>query len=277
MYGAILGDMIGSPYEFGRGDKTKDFPLFDTGAGFTDDSVMTVAVADALMEAQKQDSLADEQIVKDLLIDAMHKWGRLYPNAGYGGRFYQWLMTGSRQAYNSFGNGSGMRVSPAGWLSADLEEARRLARWSAEVTHNHPEGIKGAEAIASAVFLARTGHPKDTIREYVSEAFGYDLARTCDEIRPTYSFDVTCQGSVPEAIIAFLDGSDFEGVIRTAVSLGGDTDTIGAMAGSIAEAYYGVPDNLKQECENRLSKDMLDVLVSMQNQYLNSANMHSIR
>lgn len=262
MYGAIIGDIVGSPYEFDNGDKTKDFELFHPLCRFTDDSVMTVAVADALMHAKAGGYLNDEARMKDRFIDAMHKWGEAYPKAGYGGRFYNWLMLGSREPYNSFGNGSGMRVSPVGWIAGDMEQCRTLARWSAEVTHNHPEGIIGAEAIAVSVFLARTRHSKEAIREYVAGEFKYDLARTCDEIRPAYHFDVTCMGSVPEAIIAFLEGSDFEDVIRTAVSLGGDTDTIGAMAGSIAEAFYGVPEDLKRECENRIPEDMRQVLAS---------------
>ena len=261
MYGAILGDIIGSPYEHHQEEKTKDFRLFSHRSRFTDDTVMTVAVADALMDAKATGVLDDEAAVKDLLIDAMHRWGRRYPRAGYGGRFYDWLMYADREPYNSFGNGSGMRVSPAGWMAEDMEQCRTLARWTSEVTHDHPEGVKGAESIACAIFLARGGSSKEEIREYVSAEFGYDLDRTCDEIRPDYHFDVTCQGSVPESIIAFLDGTDLEDVIRTAVSLGGDTDTMAAMAGSIAEAFYGVPEELKIECEERLSEDILEVLL----------------
>lgn len=261
MYGAILGDIIGSPYEFDRGNKTKEFKIFNYLCRFTDDSVMTIAVADAIMKAKAGRFLGDRARMKEMFVDTMHKWGRRYPEAGYGGRFYNWLMYESRKPYNSFGNGSGMRVSPVGWAAEDLQQCRTLAKWSAEVTHNHPEGIKGAEAIASAIFLARTGQSKEEIRDYVISEFEYDLNRTCDEIRPTYHFDVTCQGSVPEAIIAFLEGKNFEDVIRTAVSLGGDTDTIGAMAGSIAEAFYGVPEELKAECEQRIPDDMRDVLL----------------
>lgn len=260
MYGAILGDIIGSPYEFNKGGKTKKFELFSPGCSFTDDSVMTVAVADAILTAKAGGCMTDEAQMKELFIDFMQEWGHRYPGAGYGGRFFHWLKWREREAYNSFGNGSGMRVSPAGWAAEDLEQTRILARWSAEVTHNHPEGIKGAESIASAIFLARTGHSKKEIRDYVAREFGYNLDRTCNEIRPTYHFDVTCQGSVPESIIAFLEGDDFEDVIRTAVSLGGDTDTMGAMAGSIAEAFYGVPAELKAECEQRLPEDMRTVL-----------------
>ncbi len=260
MYGAILGDIIGSPYEFERGGKTKQFELFTRQSRFTDDSVMTIAVADAILTGKAGGCLADEAQMKELFTSAMQDWGHRYPNAGYGGRFYQWLARGEREPYGSFGNGSGMRVSPTGWAAGDLDQTRTLARWSAEVTHNHPEGIKGAEAIASAIFLARTGHEKNDIRDYIVREFGYDLNRTCDEIRPSYHFDVTCQGSVPESIIAFLESESFEDAVRTAVSLGGDTDTQGAMTGSIAEAFYGVPAQLQAECEQRLPDDMREIL-----------------
>ncbi len=256
MFGAILGDIIGSPYEFDMGDKTKDFPLFDVDSEFTDDSVMTIAVADALLDSYGQD---DEEI-KKTLVYSMQKWGHKYPYAGYGSMFYRWLLAKDPHPYNSFGNGSAMRVSSVGWLFDTLEETRRIAKLTAEVSHNHPEGIKGAEATASAIFLARTGKDKDEIHDYIVKEFGYDLSRTCDEIRPTYHHVETCQQTVPEAITAFLDGLDFEDVIRTAVSLGGDCDTLTCIAGGIAEAYYGVPDELKEECIYRLAKDMVEVL-----------------
>ncbi len=256
MIGAILGDMIGSPYEFDRGGKTRDFPLFIGTSEFTDDTVMTVAVAEALMNTMGQ---SDEDIQSALVV-SMRRWGRRYPDAGFGGRFYNWLFTRHPHPYNSYGNGSAMRVSSAGWLFDTLEETRRVARLTAVVTHNHPEGIKGAEATASAIFLARTGASKEEIRDYITRSFGYDLSRTCDQIRPGYRFDVSCQGSVPEAITAFLEGNSLEDVIRMAVSLGGDTDTIGCIAGGIAEAMYGVPAALEAECKARLPKDMLAVL-----------------
>ena len=260
MYGAILGDMIGSPYEFDRGRKTKDFPFFDKGATFTDDSIMTIAIAEALMQAIADGVINDEAATKDMMIDSMHKWGHRYPGAGYGGRFYYWLRDNSREPYNSFGNGSAMRVAAAGWLFDDLDTARKVARWTSEVTHNHPEGIKGAEATASAIFMARNGSTKGEIKEYIISEFGYDLSRTCDEIRPGYYHVESCQETVPEAITAFLEGNDFEDVIRTAVSLGGDCDTLTCISGSIAEAFYGVPDYLKKECEDRLPADLLGVL-----------------
>ena len=260
MYGAILGDIIGSPYEFDRGDKTKEFPLLSERSQFTDDSVMSIAVSEALMEAEERGAGDDEAEVKKLLVSAMQDWGHRYPNAGYGGRFAHWLCSESAEPYNSWGNGSGMRASAAGWMYKDIEETRKVARWTSEVTHNHPEGIKGAEAVASAIYLARTGISKEEIKEYITEEIGYDLSRTCDEIRPTYHHVESCQESVPEAITAFLEGESFEDCIRTAVSLGGDTDTIADMAGAIAEAYYGVPDELKAECEKRLPEDMREVL-----------------
>ena len=256
MYGAILGDMIGAPYEFDRSPKTKEFPLFSKGTEFTDDTVMTIAVAEALLDTIGK---ADDEI-KAALVTLMRKWGKRYPNAGYGGRFYGWLRARYPEPYGSYGNGSAMRVSSAGWLYDTLDETRRIARLTAEVTHNHPEGIKGAEATASAIFLARTGTNKEEIKDYIVNEFGYDLSRTCDEIRPAYHHVESCQKTVPEAITAFLEGADFEDVIRTAVSLGGDCDTLTCIAGSIAEAFYGIPDEMVSECRKRLPKDMLAVL-----------------
>ena len=256
MYGAILGDMIGAPYEFDMGDKTKEFPLFCEASQFTDDSVMTIAVAEALLDSRFQDDAA----IRAALVDAMQKWGKRYPNSGYGVRFSRWLRAERPEPYGSYGNGSAMRVSADGWLFDTLEDTRAKARLTAEVTHNHPEGIKGAEATAGAIFLARTGHSKPEIRDYIVQEFGYDLSRTCDQIRPEYCHVESCQKTVPEAITAFLEGTDFEDVIRTAVSLGGDCDTLTCIAGSIAEAYDGVPERLKDECRSRLPQDMLDIL-----------------
>ena len=256
MIGAILGDMIGAPYEFDRGDKTKEFPLFSRESQFTDDTAMTVAVAEALMDILGN---GDEEI-KEALIASMRKWGRRYPYAGYGGMFYQWLRSRDPMPYGSFGNGSAMRVSATGWLFDTLDETRHMARLTAEVTHNHPEGIKGAEATASAIFLARTGSSKEEIKEYICREFGYDLSRTCDEIRPGYHHIETCQQTVPEAITAFLEGNSFEDVIRTAVSLGGDCDTLTCIAGGIAEAFYSVPEEIEAEGKKRLPEDMLEVV-----------------
>ncbi len=257
MYGAILGDIIGSRFEFDRGNKTKDFRLFTEENRYTDDSVMTVAVAEALLNSGKD---ADEKTVKDNLVKSMKKWGHMIPDAGYGGMFYRWLFTDASEPYGSFGNGSAMRVSAAGWLYGSLERTRQVARWTAEVTHNHPEGVKGAESVAAVIWLARNGSEKKEIKEYVIKEFGYDLSRTCDEIRPGYYHVETCQQTVPEAITAFMEGEDFTDVIRTAVSLGGDCDTLTDIAAAMAEAYYGCPEELMKECEKRIENEMLEVL-----------------
>ena len=262
MHGAILGDIIGSPYEFDRGAKIKAFPLFIEKSRFTDDTVMTIAVADALLYAGKE---AAEEKICAAVVSSMQHWGRKYPKAGYGGNFREWLKAKNPMPYGSFGNGSAMRVSSAGWLFDTLEETRHVARLTAEVTHNHPEGIKGAEATASAIFLARNGSTKEEIKEYIISEFGYDLSRTCDEIRPGYYFMATCQQTVPEAITAFMEGTDFEDVIRTAVSLGGDCDTLTCIAGGMAEAMYGIPEDMANECKKRLPKDMLEVLERFDN------------
>lgn len=257
MYGAILGDIIGSPFEFDRGDKTKDFKLFSRRSHFTDDSVMTLAVCEALLKVG-QDATVKE--IEDAVISSMQSWGRRYPHAGYGGYFRRWLTACHPEPYNSFGNGSAMRVSAVGWLYDSLENTRTVAKATANVTHNHPEGIKGAEATASAIFMARNGSSKEEIKKYIENEFHYDLNRTLDEIRPSYHMDETCQKTVPEAIIAFLEAKDFEDAIRNAVSLGGDTDTLGAITGSIAEAYYGIPEWLMTECRKRINRDMRVVL-----------------
>lgn len=256
MYGALLGDMIGAPYEFDRGNKSKEFPLFCENSRFTDDSVMTIAVAEALLNSR----FLDDDSIRAALIKSMRKWGKKYPDAGYGRKFLCWLREKDPKPYGSCGNGSAMRVSAAGWLFDTLEETREKARLTAEVTHDHPEGIKGAEATSSAIFLARTGRSKEEIRDYIVQEFGYDLSRTCDQIRPSYYHNESCQKTVPEAITAFLEGTDFEDVIRTAVSLGGDCDTLTCIAGSIAEAFYGVPAILKAECRRRLPEDMAYIL-----------------
>lgn len=256
MYGAILGDMIGAPYEFDKSPKTKEFPLFGKHSHFTDDSVMTVAVAEALLDTLGQ----DEKVVKLAVSDSMQRWGRRYPNAGYGHRFSKWLVTINPSPYGSYGNGAAMRVSAVGWLYDSLDETCRVARWTAAVTHDHPEGLKGAEAVAGAIFLARQGQSKAQIRRFITEDIGYDLSRSCDEIRPLYHHVESCQETVPEAITAFLEGKDFEDVVRTAVSLGGDCDTLTCIAASIAEAYYGVPDALIAECRVRLPEEMLAVI-----------------
>lgn len=257
MYGAILGDIIGSPFEFDRGDKTKDFTLFSRGCKFTDDTVMTAAVADALLTVGQAASKAE---IESAVIDKMHAWGRRYPHAGYGGRFRKWLKDRNPKPYGSYGNGSAMRVSAAGWLYPTIEKTREVAAYTAGITHNHPEGIKGAEATASCIFLARMGADKETIKKYIEKEFGYNLNRTLEQIRPSFHMDESCQGTVPEAVTAFLESVDFEDAIRNAVSLGGDTDTLAAITGSIAEAYYDIPDFLQAECRKRVSKDILKVI-----------------
>ena len=198
----------------------------------------------------------------------MRRLGKAYPNAGYGGMFGRWLRAEHPQPYGSFGNGSAMRVAAAGWLFDTLDKTLEMAKVTAEVTHNHPEGVKGAQATAAAIFLARTGHSKPEIRQYVEQTFGYDLSRTCDEIRPYYYHMETCQQTVPEAIIAFLESTGFEDALRNAVSLGGDSDTLAAITGSIAEAFYCVPENLKQECRKRLTPELEEILQACENMLL---------
>ena len=233
MLGAIAGDVIGSVYEFAN-VKTTDFPLFHEHSRFTDDTVLTVALADSLLNGTRY-------------VDLLKQYYRAYPKAGYGGMFHQWARSEDAQPYNSWGNGSAMRASPVGFAFDTLDEVLEQAKRSAEVTHNHPEGIKGAQAIASAVFLARTGNTKDQIKNYVEATFGYDLGTPLDEIRPRYTFDVSCQGSVPQAIRAFLESTDFENALRLAISIGGDSDTIACTAGGIAQAFYGgVPQPISQ-------------------------------
>lgn len=257
MYGAILGDIIGSPYEFDQGEKTKDFPLFSEKSEFTDDTVMALAVADALMDVTAD---ADDVDVRWQVVWSMKAFGLAYPHAGYGLMFRRWLRSKHPEPYGSFGNGSAMRVAAAGWLFDDLTTVRRMAKLSAEVTHDHPEGIKGAEAVACAIFMARDGSSKAEIKDFIETVFDYDLSRTCDEIRPGYHHVESCQETVPEAITAFLEGTSFEDVIRTAVSLGGDCDTLTCIAGSMAEAFYGVPEALKSKCRTYLTADLLQVL-----------------
>ena len=258
MYGAILGDIIGSPFEFGRGDKTKNFDLFSSGCGFTDDSVMTIAVGEALL-AVGQNATVKE--IENAVAANMQNWGRRYPYAGYGGHFSCWLRAYRPKPYGSYGNGSAMRVSAAGWLYDSIERTREVARATANVTHNHPEGVKGAEATASAIYMARNGFSKEEIKAYIKREFHYDLDRSLDEIRPGYHMDETCQKTVPEAIIAFLEAKDFEDAIRNAVSLGGDTDTLGVITGSIAEAFYGIPAALITECRNRIDKGRMTAIL----------------
>lgn len=247
MIGAIAGDIIGSPFEHHPKRSTR-FAFFGPGARFTDDSVLSVAIADAILHQRPY-----ETAVRDI--------GRRYPGCGYGGSFRNWLACEEPQPYNSWGNGSAMRVAPVGWAWDSEEEVLAQARLSAIFTHDHPEGIKGAQAVALAVLLARTTHDKHLIRSRISLAFGYDLKRRLEDIRPGYSFDVSCQGSVPESIIAFLESDSYEGAVRNAVSLGGDSDTQACIAGAIAEAYHGgVPPEIVAETSARLPADLLTVV-----------------
>ena len=215
---------------------------------------MTVAVADALLSFDK---ITNVDAFKSVLIKKFHHYGKKYPYAGYGGHFGLWLLTEDTEPYSSYGNGSAMRVSPCAWAVDTLEDVERLAKWSAEITHSHPEGIKGAQAVAAAIFLARTGRSKQEIRSYIEEKY-YDLDFTVDEIRPGYSHDMTCEGSVPQAIVCFLDAEDYEDAIRNAISLGGDGDTLAAIAGSVAEAYFGIPEELEEEVFNYLDEDLAE-------------------
>lgn len=275
MLGAIVGDIVGSVYEWNN-IKTKDFPFFRKGCFFTDDSVMTIAVADAIMQDNKkiQDSIS---VNPDVLVDAMKKWGRLYPDSDYGGRFGAWLFSADREPYNSWGNGSAMRVAPCGFVVSahipfdeGMHNVLELAKQSAEVTHNHPEGIMGAQATAAAIYHARHGRivgdieaRKKNIREDLGKggflASGYDLERSLDEIRHHYSFNESCRETVPEAIIAFLESTDFEDAIRNAISLGGDSDTLAAITGSIAEAAYGIPTDIAERALSYLDAPLREV------------------
>ena len=256
MLGAYIGDIVGSVYEW-HNIHTKDFTLFSEKSRFTDDSVMTCAVA-SVLRSYKNKEIFYEQLPAAFAKE-MRRMGNKYPDSGYGSHFRAWLQNPQAGPYNSLGNGSAMRVSAAGWYGETLEEVEDLAKISASVSHNHPSGIKGAQAIAGAIFLARTKHSKEEIKKYIESKY-YKLDFTIDGIRPTYKGLITCDGSVPEAIEVFLEATDFEDTIRLAISLGGDSDTIGAMAGSIAEAFYGVPDNIAKEALPYLSEEMLESL-----------------
>ena len=254
MIGAIAGDIIGSIYE-SRPIRTKSFPLFDPRSRFTDDTVLTCAVASAI--------LADRPYQ-----EAVREIGRRYPHAGYGGSFIHWLFSENPRPYNSYGNGAAMRVSPIGLAFGTEAEVLQEARKSAEFTHNHPEGIKGAQAAALAVFLARSGHDKETIRRRIAERFDYDLGRTVDGIRRTYGFEISCQKTVPEAIVAFLDSESYEDAVRNAVSLGGDSDTLACITGGIAAAFYGgVPGPIEERVRRCLTRELLSIVEVFRRRY----------
>lgn len=255
MLGAIAGDIIGSVYESDP-IKTKEFPLFGPHSRFTDDTVLTVALADAILNNRDYAAV-------------MKSYFHRFPNAGYGSLFYRWAMSTSNQPYNSYGNGAAMRISPVGWAFDSLEEVLGEARRFTEPTHNHPEGIKGAQATAVAVFLARTGHSKEQIGSHIERTFQYDLSRSLDEIRPGYTFDGSCQGTVPQAIRAFLESRDFEDALRNAVSLGGDSDTLACITGGLAEAYYaGVPRHIAEKVWETLDQDLKEVTLRFRKKFV---------
>jgi ADP-ribosylglycohydrolase len=255
--GAVAGDIIGSVYEW-HNVKTVDFDLFCHKSTFTDDSVLTLATMDAILNQRNY-------------TESYQLFGRNYPRRGYGGHFRSWIYSESPEPYNSWGNGSAMRVSPVGWYGNSIEEMMVEAQKSAEVTHNHPEGIKGAQSTAAAIYLARTGKSKDEIKKFITDTFQYDLDRKIDNIRPDYEFDVSCQGSVPEAIIAFLESTDFENAIRLAISIGGDSDTIACITGGIAEAYYQkIPDSIVENTLNVLPKELVEIIENFSIKYRKS-------
>jgi ADP-ribosylglycohydrolase len=255
LLGALAGDVIGSVYEF-NAPKHTHFRLFSPGSRITDDSVLTLAVADAILNGKGY-------------LECIHQYAQVYPNCGYGGFFRQWMLSDDPQPYNSFGNGSAMRVSPIGWAFDSIEDVLREAEASAAVTHNHPEGIKGAQAVALAIFRTRTGASKEDIRREIVARFGYDLSLTLGDIRPSYQFDETCQKTVPPAIIAFLESEDFEDAIRKSISLGGDADTLAAITGSIAEAYYGgVPSEIMAQVQARVPGELWQVVEKFSLRYL---------
>lgn len=255
MLGAIVGDIAGSRFEFDNLRST-DFELFEVGCGFTDDTICTLSIADALLHDAPFDI-------------ALHRWCNKYPHpkGAYGGSFARWVQSDNPQPYNSFGNGSAMRVSPCGWVSDDRNTVLELAEQSAECTHNHPEGIKGAVAVADCIWHARKGYSKADIRQMVSSVYGYDLNATCNHIRSTSTFNETCQVTVPQSIVCFLESTDFECAIRLAVSIGGDSDTIAAITGGIAEAFYGIPTTIKQKAMEYLPAEFITVIDNFYKQY----------
>ena len=254
MIGAIAGDIIGSVYEWNR-IKTKQFKLFSPDCYFTDDSVLTIALADSILNDEDYGT-------------TMKSYYRSYPQAGYGGFFHQWACSRKSNPYNSWGNGAAMRISPVGFAFKSLEEVLTKAKQYTEITHNHPEGVKGAQATASAIFLARTGKTKKEIGGFIEKSFGYNLSMTLDEIRPTYGFDESCQGTVPQAITSFLESEDFEDAVRNAVSLGGDSDTLACITGGIAQAFYGgVPEFITQKVMEILDEDLRKITLKFMKLY----------
>lgn len=257
LFGAAIGDIAGSRFE-SYDYKGKDFEFFNYEDRFTDDTVMTLAIYEACVEI-KDKNLTEQADIEKCFTESMQKWGKQYPGAGYGGRFCEWIFSEDPQPYNSWGNGSAMRVSSIGWMFDSIEEVEKMAEYSANPSHNHPEGIRGAKAAAGAVYLARTGHRKREIKRYIEGTLKYKLHR-CGFVRPKYKFDVSCQGTIPVAIESFLESKNFEDAIRIAISMGGDSDTIGAITGAIAEAFYGVPEELKEGCKQYLDENILSII-----------------
>lgn len=260
MLGAIIGDIVGSRFEWDN-HKSKNFDLFTLGCSPTDDSIMSLAVAKALLASKEDWSRLSENAVK-----YMQEIGRDYPNCGYGGNFFYWILSDNPQPYASYGNGAAMRISAVGFVADSIEQAKYLSQAVTQVSHNHPEGIKGAEAVAIAIFLARKGYSLLEIRNYIERHY-YPMDFTLDQIREAYIFDVTCQGSVPQAFQAFFESENFEDAIRNAISIGGDSDTIAAICGGLAEAYYGIPDSIRQEALSFLDERLLEIVVEFENTY----------
>lgn len=260
MLGAIIGDIVGSRFEWDR-IKTKDFEFFMRDCFVTDDSIMTLAVAKAILESKK-----DPDILRKTVAGHLQEIGRPYRHCGYGGKFYMWMYTDDPKPYNSYGNGAAMRVSPCGFAGSSLEEAKILSKIVTEVTHNHPEGIKGAEATTAAIYLARKGKSISEIRDHIDKHY-YPMNFTLDQIRPAYTFNETCQKTVPQAIMSFLESTGFEDAVRNAVSLGGDSDTLGAITGSIAEAYYGIPADIRECALPYLDKRLSAILNAFESRY----------
>lgn len=258
MIGAIIGDIVGSRFEWNN-HRSKDFELFTRECFATDDSIMTLAIGKALVESKNDWSDLGEQAVR-----CMQEVGRPYPRCGYGGRFWDWMYSDHPKPYNSFGNGAAMRVSACGFVARSLEEAKALSKAVTEVTHNHPEGLKGAEATVVAIYMARTGSTIEEIRDVIDQEY-YPINFTLDEIRDTYAFNETCQDTVPQALEAFFESNSFEDAIRNAISVGGDSDTLAAITGGIAEAYYGVPADLKEKAKTFLDNRLLEILTKYEN------------
>lgn len=261
MIGAIIGDIVGSVYEFDN-IKTKEFELFKADCEFTDDTVLTVAVAEALLSFNPE----NEVEFKENLIDIFHKYGEMYHDVGYGGRYLFWVKNKRREPYNSCGNGSAMRTSAVGWYAKSIEECEKIAKLCAEITHNHPDGIEGAKATAGAIFLARNGATKDELKAYVEKYYSVDF--TLDEIRPTYKYEIVNKTTVPQAFRCFYEAESFEDTIRNAISLGGDSDTLAAIAGSMAEAYYGIDTELKETVLSYLDGYLMDIVEKFSVSYM---------